>query len=102
MRNKILFVLIIIAAIFPFVATGFELAKTPIALIALGVMTLVAIATTVGAMLYRPKPNPDADTPKQAITTIRQTPPADLAAKAGEAKQVTKKSVAAPEQKQVR
>lgn len=102
MRNRILFVLIIIAALFPFAATGFELAKTPIALIALAAMSLIAIAVTVGAMLYRPRPNADTDTPKQAITTIRQTPRAELAAKSSDGKPVAKKPVAAPEQKRVR
>lgn len=102
MRNRILFVLIIIAAIFPFAATGFELAETPIALIALGAMSLIAIAITVGAMMYRPKPNADVDTPKQAIVTIRQAPPVEPVATRGEAKPAAKKPAVAPEKKQVR
>lgn len=73
MRNTLLVVLIIIAAIFPFAATGFELSGGGDlkALIALGVLTVIAIAITVAAMMYRPKRTADADTPVQAIPTVK-------------------------------
>lgn len=73
MRNTLLFVLICIAAIFPFAATGFELTGDGDlrALFALGAMSLIAIAIAVAAMLYRPKRTANADTPVQAIPTVK-------------------------------
>ena len=72
MRNRIILILIIIAAIFPFAATVVELAQNQLAALALVVLTLVAIAIPVGAMFYRPKRSPDADVPVQLIPTIKQ------------------------------
>lgn len=72
MRNRLILILIIIAAIFPFAATIVELAENQLAAVALVVLTLVAIAIPVGAMFYRPKRGPDADIPVQLIPTIKQ------------------------------
>lgn len=71
MRNVLLAALIIIAAIFPYAATGFELTGDLAALAALAVMSLVAVAVTVGALFYRPKANADTDTPLQSIPTLK-------------------------------
>ncbi len=75
MKNRLLVILIIIAAIFPFAATGIELiGQDLMALIALGVMTVIAFGVTFGAMRYRPKNTADVDTPMQAIPTIKPPP----------------------------
>lgn len=115
MRNRILVVLIIIAAIFPFAATGLELTGGGDfkALIALGFMTLVAIAITVAAMMYRPKRPADADTPVQAIPTIKTAntrrdapapaaPNTDAATKPANLNAPTKTSSAKPDPKRQR
>lgn len=74
MKNRLLVILIIIAAIFPFAATAFELTEDVLALAALGGLSLVAIIVTVAAIMYRPKRSPEIDTPVQAIPTIKGPP----------------------------
>lgn len=72
MRNKVLFVVIIIAAIFPFAATAFELDNNLTAMIVLGALSLVAIGIAATALLIKPKRNAELDTPVQAIPTIKR------------------------------
>lgn len=73
MKN-VLVVLIIIAAIFPFAATAIELTKDITAAAVLGGLTVVAIAVTTAAIMYKPKRSADIDTPKQEIPTLKGAP----------------------------
>ncbi|MBC8160056.1 MAG: hypothetical protein H7Z42_02465 [Roseiflexaceae bacterium] len=89
MKNKLLLALILIAAIFPFAVTGIELRDNLTALLALAGMSLVAVAITAVAMLYRIKPDPGSEMPKQAIPTIKQAPAQEATTKQAPAQEAT-------------
>lgn len=93
MKNRLLVGLILLSAIFPIVAMAYEVGRINFtAMIVFVVIVVVWVAVMVAAMYVRPRNTGDADTPQQAIPTIKGT----AAKKEGSSKNagaVTKKPV---------
>ena len=72
MKNRVIVALMIIAAIFPFAATAFELDKNLTAMAVLAALSVIAISIAATAMLIKPKRTAESDTPVQAIPTVKR------------------------------